>query len=434
MNNSSQLVSGESFSRALCDFLDASPTPFHAATEMARRLSAAGFQCLQEQDSWSLVAGQGYYVVRNQSSLIAWVQGADPLTEQGLRMMGAHTDSPCLRVKPRPDMHQSQSWRLAVEVYGGALLNPWFDRDLSLAGRVHYENSRGEVASALVDFARPLATIPSLAIHLDREANSKRSINAQTQLPVLLADGEGDSQQLQALLREQLRGQGVEVEKVLDHELSFYDTQRAAITGVKGDFIASARLDNLLSCFVALESLLSTADQARWSLLVCSDHEEVGSVSAVGAAGPFLQQLLQRLLPSPEDFSRAISQSLLISTDNAHALHPNYADKMDANHAPRINGGPVIKINANQRYASNSETQALFRQLCHREDVPVQDFVVRSDMACGSTIGPIAAAEIGVRTLDVGLPTYAMHSIRELAGSRDPIYFQRVLARFLQRD
>lgn len=437
-NLSSSQSSVSQFNQSLCEFLDASPTPFHATATMAAHLDAAGFIALDEHQPWTLQAGQAYYVTRNQSSLIAWTQGEEPLTEQGIRMLGAHTDSPCLKVKPQADLHDYSSWRLAVEVYGGVLLAPWFDRDLSLAGRVHFRHSDGSVASALVDFKCPIATIPNLAIHLNREANIKRTINPQTELPVLLACGDSSRKQsLNDLLLAQLNQAGEVVDRILDHELCFYDTQAASVVGINGDFIASARLDNLLSCFVGLNSLMeSFADseaKKQWSLLVCSDHEEVGSRSTAGAAGTFLIQVLQRLLPDSEGFARAINQSMMISTDNAHALHPAHADKMDANHSPLINAGPVIKVNANQSYASNSETQALFRNLCADCDIPVQTFVTRNDMGCGSTIGPITAAGIGVKTLDIGLPTYAMHSIRELAGSQDPAALKTVLLAFLAR-
>jgi len=424
------------FNKGLCSFINNSPTPFHATAELAQHLEAANFIALDESEEWSLEAGKNYYVTRNQSSLIAWTQGSAPLVEQGMHMLGAHTDSPCLKVKPQADLYEHNSWRLGVEVYGGALLNPWFDRDLSLAGRVHYKNSEGQVAFAMVDFKCPIATIPSLAIHLDREANSKRSINPQTDLPVLLACGDKNQHKaLNDLLMDQLNHCDPKPTNILDHELFFYDTQPASIVGINGDFIAASRLDNLLSCYVGLTSLIESAQQVKpsWSLLVCSDHEEVGSCSAVGAAGPFLQQTLQRLLPNTENFVRAMSRSVLISTDNAHALHPSHADKMDPNHSPKINGGPVIKVNANQRYASNSETQAMFRLICDDTQVPVQTFVVRSDMSCGSTIGPITAAELGVKTLDVGMPTYGMHSIRELAGSRDPLWLKTALVQFLAR-
>lgn len=416
----------------LCDFLDNSPTPFHAVEQMVGRLEAAGFAELEEREVWNLQSGARYFVRRNQSSLIAWVQGNENPGETGWRILGAHTDSPCLKVKPTPDLYQHGCWRLGVEVYGGALLNPWFDRDLSLAGRVHYSDKAGSVQSTLVDFRRAIATIPSLAIHLDREVNKKRHVNEQKHLPVLLAMGEKEQlPDLKATLKAEIEAAGGAVQTVLDYELLLYDTQPASINGLHDQFIASARLDNLLSCYVDLRALLDTG--SNWSVVVCNDHEEVGSQSASGAAGPFLQQVLQRIAGDGETYSRAIARSLMISTDNAHGLHPNYPDKMDPEHAPLLNAGPVIKINANQRYASNSETQAMFRSICQEADLPVQEFVVRSDMACGSTIGPLSAAELGVKTLDIGVPTFAMHSIRELAGVKDVEYLYRSLCNFLDQ-
>ena len=427
----------QQFNQQICDFIDRSPTPFHAVQNMAQLLDEAGFIVLQEGDSWTLESGKQYYVVRNQSSIIAWNQGHQRLTEQGFHMLGAHTDSPCLKVKPNADIHHCNSWRLGVEVYGGALLNPWFDRDLSIAGRVHYQDKQSGLACALIDFKYPIATIPSLAIHLDREANQKRSVNAQLHLPVLIACGDdNEKNSLHQLLLTQLNEIVDDADQVLDHELFLYDTQSSNTIGLHGDFIAASRLDNLLSCYIDLMAIIfaSEAAERQWSMLICSDHEEVGSHSAAGAAGPFLQQTLQRILPNSEDFARAMSHSTLISTDNAHALHPSHTDKMDPMHSPKVNDGPAIKINANQRYASNSETQSQFRALCHRCGVPVQDFVTRSDMGCGSTIGPITAAEIGVKTIDVGVPTYGMHSIRELTGSHDPFRMKKVLSHFLMRN
>ncbi len=418
------------FNQELMDFLAASPTPFHAVHQMARRLMEAGFQQRPETDAWRVEPGGRYFTTRNDSSIIAWTMPVRvPLPESGFRMAGAHTDSPCLKIKPRPESHKKGYLQLGVEVYGGALLNPWFDRDLSLAGRVSYLDRNGGVAHRLVDFVQPMAVIPSLAIHLDREANESRSINAQTCLPPVLGR-QGEDFDLKTLLRQRLEADGeAAVGQVLDHELVLYDTQRPALIGLAREFIASARLDNLLSCFVGLRALLEAAGDAG-ALLVCNDHEEVGSTTAAGARGPMLTQLLERLLPAPEERNRALSRSMLISVDNAHGVHPNFADRHDDNHGPLLNRGPVIKTNANQRYASNSETSAVFRRLAAGEGVPVQTFVVRSDMACGNTIGPLAAAETGVRTVDVGVPQWAMHSVRELAGTADAFNLSRVLRRF----
>ncbi|MDF3934228.1 M18 family aminopeptidase [Pseudomonas citronellolis] len=416
--------------QGLIDFLAASPTPFHATTSLARRLEEAGYQRLDERDAWRTEAGGRYYVTRNDSSLIAFKLGNDSPLEQGLRLVGAHTDSPCLRVKPNPELARKGYWQLGVEVYGGALFAPWFDRDLSLAGRVTFRLA-GKVESRLVDFRAPIAVIPNLAIHLNREANMGWAINAQTELPPILAQlAAGESRDFRDLLGEQLQHEhGIIADAILDYELSFYDTQRAAVVGLGGEFIAGARLDNLLSCYAGLEALLTSGDEQS-AVLVCTDHEEVGSCSACGADGPFLEQVLRRLLPDGDAFVRVIQRSLLVSADNAHGVHPNYADKHDGNHGPLLNGGPVIKVNSNQRYATSSETAGFFRHLCLENEVPVQSFVTRSDMGCGSTIGPLTASQLGVRTVDIGLPTFAMHSIRELAGSQDLRYLAKVLSAF----
>lgn len=418
----------------LLNFLRDSPTPFHAVGNLVALLQQNGFHVLRESDAWNLQAGGRYIVTRNDSSLLAFVLGSDDVVANGIHIAGAHTDSPCLKIKPNPELQRQGYFQLGVEVYGGALLAPWFDRDLSLAGRVSYVAKDGSLASALVDFKKPIAMIPSLAIHLDREANSSRSINAQTQLPpVLMLTSEKTEPDFRALLQEQLRKQhGIEAHEVLDYEISCYDTQPPALVGVAEEFIASARIDNLLSCFVGVSALLQAGGK-RSAMMVCSDHEEVGSASHAGAQGTLLQKVLRRIAGSHESYARMMDRSLLISCDNAHGIHPNFADKHDANHGPLINKGPVIKINANQRYATNSETAAYFRQLCAQVDVPVQSFVVRSDMACGSTIGPIVATETGINTVDVGVPQWAMHSIRETAGSRDCEYLYRVLSQFFQQ-
>jgi aspartyl aminopeptidase len=419
-------------------FLRDSPTPFHAVANLVALLKQNGFQIIRESDAWSLQAGGRYIVTRNDSSLLAFVLGSDDVVANGVHLAGAHSDSPCLKIKPNPELSRSGYFQLGVEVYGGVLLAPWFDRDLSLAGRVSYMTGAGELQSALIDFKKPVAMIPSLAIHLDREANNSRSINAQTQLPPVLMCAADKSANFRELLLEQLRAEcNVQnAREILDYEINCYDMQPPAIVGLAQEFIASARIDNLLSCFVGVNALIK-ADGKRTAMMVCSDHEEVGSASIAGAQGTLLQAVLRRIAGSQagsadENYVRMIDNSLLISCDNAHGIHPNFADKHDANHGPLLNQGPVIKINANQRYATNSETAAYFRRLCAQVNAPVQSFVVRSDMACGSTIGPIVATGIGINTVDVGVPQWAMHSIRETAGSRDCEYLFRVLEKFFQ--
>lgn len=421
--------------QSLIDFIQRSPTPFHAVDTMTKRLNNAGFIQLLESESWDLQPNGRYYTTRNGSSIIAFTLGEGELTDQGFRMIGAHTDSPCLKVKPNPVTVNNSYLQLGVEVYGGALFNPWFDRDLSLAGRVSYRSRDKCIGNTLVNFNKPLATIPSLAIHLDRDANKCRSINAQEHLPPIVIQTSEENPNFAELLMAELKRSQPEtnVFEILDYELVFYDTQAPAIIGLHEEFVASARLDNLLSCFAGLQSIIDTS-QHYPSLLVCNDHEEVGSGSASGAQGPFLKSILERICGSSEKLAQTISRSMLISADNAHGIHPNYADKHDGKHGPILNRGPVIKTNANQRYASNSETSAIFRDICNKVDVPVQSFVTRSDMACGSTIGPITATEIGVRTLDIGVSQFAMHSIRELAGSQDVYYICIVLTAFLNSE
>jgi aspartyl aminopeptidase len=415
--------------QGLLAFLRHSPTPFHATANMATILDDQGFRELDETETWKLAPGK-YFVARNQSSIIAFSLGEKNLPETGIRMTGAHTDSPCLRVKPRPETYCQGYLQLGVEVYGGALLNPWYDRDLSLAGRVTCQTGNNKIHNLLVNFSKPVAVIPSLAIHLDREANKSRNINPQKDIPPVLMQADKEHT-LDSLLAGQIKKEhpGTDIQRILGYELSFYDTNPAAIIGMKTDFIASARLDNLLSCYIGIQGLLN-ADASITSLVVCSDHEEVGSASAAGAGGPFLKSVLARIIPDTQERLRTIANSLLISTDNAHGIHPNYQDRHDTNHGPILNQGPVIKINANQRYATNSETEGYFSYICESNEIPYQKFINRTDMACGSTIGPITAKEIGIRTLDVGVPTFAMHSIRELAGVDDAFYLYRALSTF----
>lgn len=355
-----------------------------------------------------------------------------------MQMIGAHTDSPCLRIKPNPEINKHGYLQLGVEVYGGALYQPWLDRDLSIAGRISGVDKDGQVISALIDFKRPVAVIPNLAIHLDREANTKRAINPQQHLPLIL--GSAGDKSFEQLLLEQLASEqtienGSAIEKVLEFELSVYDIQAPSLTGLNNEFVCAARLDNLLSTYIGARALIDTqTDQA--ALFVATDHEEVGSASACGAQGPFLRNVLERLVDNTANGNAALTQfigrSSMLSCDNAHGIHPNYADKHDQNHGPILNKGPVIKINQNQRYATTSVSSAKFQQRCAQAGVPIQKFVTRSDMGCGSTIGPITATELGIETLDLGAPQWAMHSIRETAGTHDCDYLYQAACAFIR--
>ena len=425
----------QEFNRGLADFIDASPTPFHATQNLLKIFVEAGFKVLQESDPWSTRKGGSYVLTRNQSSLIAFQIGKTSIEEDGLRMVGAHTDSPCLRLKPHPVSEEKGYIRFGVEVYGGVLLNPWFDRDLSLAGRVTLKRSNGTLSSRLINFISPIAFIPSLAIHLDREANSKRSVNAQTMLPPIVGLASNKPLDIVQLLEKELKRekQFRRGDKILDFELSLYDVQPVSLLGLNDCFISGARLDNLVSCYTGAISM--TASRAgRAKLLVCNDHEEVGSGSLAGARGNFLRSVLTRLNEREEAQARVLSRSMLVSTDNAHGVHPNFPEKHDQMHGPVLNKGPVVKVNNNQAYATNSESAALLQAMATSARVNLQSFVSRSDMGCGSTIGPFTATELGVRTVDVGVPTFGMHSIREIAGSDDAWELQKLLKVFYQTE
>lgn len=417
------------FNEGLLSFLQASPTPYHAVETLRTALLQAGFQELLESQAWPDPLIGLFFIVRNASSIIAinLTQG-DQLQQQGLRLLGAHTDSPCLKLKPNaPTLHQGML-QLGVEVYGGALLHTWFDRDLSIAGRVSFLNTDQQLQHQLIDFQLPIAVIPSLAIHLNREVNTSSSINAQQHLPPVVLQTT-DATRFDALVRELLPDNAGDI---LSHDLFLYDTQPPALVGADEQFISSARLDNLISCYIGLMSLLKNSHSAAPSMLICHDHEEVGSQSDHGANGNFVSCVLKRILGDETDYSRCLALSMMVSMDNAHGLHPNYLDKHDAQHRPLLNHGPVVKLNANQRYATSGYSQAVITWLAKLVNVKLQPFVMRSDLACGSTIGPISAAQLGIKTVDVGIPQWAMHSIRETAGNQDAFSLYQLISAFLQ--
>jgi aspartyl aminopeptidase len=423
----------------LLSFLDRSPTPYHAVAECVRRLEAAGFRALDPRDEWDLGAGDRRYSVRGDGSLVAFEVGQLAVGESGFRWIGAHTDSPNLRLRPRPDDTSHGYRRLGVEIYGGVLLHTWLDRDLSLAGRAVLRGPDGP-RTVLVDFGRPLLRVPNLAIHLQREIQTEGlRLNPQTHVvPVLGLEG---TPPLPELLAQELRAQGIaaRAEDVLGFDLSAYDTQPAVVAGARGEFVQGSRLDNLASCHAglcALERAAREGPAAATRGVVFFDHEEVGSRSASGALGPLLAETIERIALGAKDarrdsLPRAIARSVLVSADMAHAVHPSFADKHDAAHRPLIGAGPVIKHNAGQAYASDAQTAGMFAELCARAGVTPQHFVSRSDIGCGSTIGPLSAARVGMPTVDVGNPMLSMHSCREMAGSGDVAPMIDVLGLFL---
>jgi len=418
----------------LRSFLDAGKTPYHAVAEVARRLIAAGFLPFRESEPWQLEPGARGFVVRAGGSIAAFEVGTKAPADAGFVLVGAHTDSPNLRLKPIPDSTSVGYRQLNVEVYGGVLLSTWLDRDLSLAGRVVL----GDGTAELVDLERAVCRIPNLAIHLNRDVNTQGLLlNAQTHLLPIMGL-ERDSGDFSELLSECLRGtasSGARTADVLGFDLCLYDTQRAAFAGSHGEFLLSSRLDNLASCHAALSALLAAERGLEATrVIVLYDHEEVGSQSASGARSLFLSDLLGRLAVgfSPQDSSaltRAVSRSLMVSADMAHAVHPNYADKHDKQHRPMLGAGPVIKVNVNQSYASDGPAAAAFSAACRALEISPQHFSARNDMPCGSTIGPISAARLGMRTVDVGSPMLSMHSCREMAAASDVAPMIRALTR-----
>ena len=416
-----------SFNEALLDYINQSPTAYHATNEAKQVLLKKGYTELLEKDAWKIGKGK-YLVTRNDSSLIAFTT-PHPLTD-GFKMAGAHTDSPGLKIRPNAGKKANEYFQVGVEVYGGPLLNTWFDRDLSLAGAVFLEMENQTLQKGLIDFEKPLGIIASLAIHLDREANDKKSIQKQKELPPILGITSKSNASFLDLLTIQITKQhpNLKFKKILDYDLSLYDQSPVRIIGINEEFIVGARLDNLLSCFINLEAMTTATTN---SLIVLNDHEECGSTSTTGADGSFLKDVLLRICKDQEEYQRMIASSMLISCDNAHALHPNFPEKMDEAHAPVMNLGPAIKINSNQRYATNLETSGIFTHLAQQIDIPVQKFSSRNDMPCGTTIGPITSSHLGVKTIDVGVPTFAMHSIRETAGTKDSFYLYQIISKYM---
>ncbi|TVY47318.1 Aspartyl aminopeptidase [Lachnellula occidentalis] len=489
------------------DFLNASPTPYHAVHSAIQRLLQAGFEEIKERDSWSstLKPGGKYYLTRNGSSIVAFGIGKNWKSGNPIAMIGAHTDSPCLRIKPVSKKTGAGFMQVGVETYGGGIWHTWFDRDLSIAGRAMVKDGKGNYVQKLVKVDRPILRIPTLAIHLDRSStfdpnketelfpiaglvaaelnrtSAKEAVDQKTSALEKPSDSEQAFRPLEALSDRHhpyiveliAEHAGVDVEDVVDFEAVLYDTQKSCIGGINNELIFSARLDNLGMTYCAVEGLIDSLssptaleNESSIRLITCFDHEEIGSTSAHGAASNLLPAVLRRLavLPAHHDssgsdksyekipreadldvataYEQSLATSFLISADMAHSVNPNYTQKYEPDHRPEMNKGTVIKINANQRYATNSPGIVLLQEVARRakpsEDsttsngVPLQLFVVRNDSSCGSTIGPMLSAALGTRTLDLGNPQLSMHSIRECGGVYDVEHGIRLFESFFQ--
>ncbi|KAG6546923.1 hypothetical protein Mapa_011539 [Marchantia paleacea] len=461
--NDSMTTTKLSVAEELVEFLNGACTPFHAVHEAKVRLKQAGYEQLSEREAWPLKPGGKYYFTRNHSTIVAFAIGMRYKAGNGFFAIGCHTDSPCPKLKPITKISKAGFLEVGVQMYGGGLWYTWFDRDLTVAGRVFVK--RGEnISHELVRVPRPILKVPSLAIHLNRTVNEGFKFNLQTNfVPILAtalkdeanklvtgpdsssqsaagsngtvkqtaADGGAHHPLLLQVLADELKCQPNDI---LNFELDVIDTQPSVIGGALKEFVFSGRLDNLCSSFCALKALIdatsgnSLDEEVGVRMISLFDHEEIGSASAQGAGSPVFIDTLQRVTThfstegSKGVFEQGVQQSFLVSADMAHSLHPNYMDKHDDNHQPQIHKGLVIKHNCNQKYATNSATALIFREIGARHDIPTQDFVVRNDMACGSTIGPIVASGTGIRTVDVGAPQLSMHSIREMCGTDDVGY------------
>jgi aspartyl aminopeptidase len=432
----------DSEAAGLCAYVDASPSPFHAVAEAGRRLATAGFTLIEETSAFPTEPGR-HYLLRG-GSLIAWSTEAAGGPATPFRVVGAHTDSPNLRIKPQPDQTRAGWQLLGVEVYGGPLFNSWLDRDLGLSGRVAVRGSGG-VETRLVTIDEPVLRVAQLAVHQDRGANEGLALNPQLHLTpiwgVSLEPGD-----FRGYLGEAV---GVDAADVLSWDVMTHDLQPSRRIGRDLDLIAAPRLDNLATCYAGVQALLdavslpsdSDSDSESASLapnipvLVLFDHEEVGSQSERGAMSTLLPSVLERIVTSAgggrEDFHRALAGTIVASGDMAHATHPNYAEKHEPQHQIAINGGPVLKTNVKLRYATDSVGAGAFILACEQAGVPVQHFVARNDMPCGSTVGPMTAALLGATTVDFGAPMLSMHSARELCGAKDPAMYAGALAAFL---
>lgn len=411
--------------QSLLDHLDASVSPAHSVQASSTRLDAAGFVRVDSRAFSSGLPDRGY--MAEAGLLLAWQRGHTK--SAGFRIVGAHTDSPVLKVKPLPDTG-SHGWRqLGVEIYGGILNNSWLDRDLALAGRV--VTSDGAVT--LVDVREALARVPQLAVHLDREVNDRGlTLDKQTHLVPVWGTGDVKKGDFASFLAERINRKADEIRSF---DLSFYDLSPATLLGADRSLVASGRLDNQVSCWAAVSALLASAavqgGAETTSVVALFDHEEVGSESTTGAAGPRLEWLLEALDGrSRSEFHSALASSACISADNAHAVHPNYSDRHEPDHRPLANRGPVLKLNSNQRYATSPESAEVFLRACSTAGVPHQIFVTKNSMPCGTTIGPIAATRLGIPTVDVGVAQLSMHSARELCGAEDPVMLTKALTAF----
>lgn len=421
--------------RSLMEFLDQSPVNFLAVKTVSRHLDDAGFARLDPSESWQLAPGGKYYITKNSSAIFAFVLSTEG-PASGFRIISAHSDSPGFRIKPKAEMlTEGGIVKLNVEVYGGPILYTWFDRPLSIAGRVMLRTDNPlHPRTEIIRFDRPLLTIPHLAIHFNRAVNDGNPLSRQKDMLPVIAIVRDAAEKDNLLLRTVADALGVSMADIIDFDLSLFDTTPACLVGLNEEFLTSGRLDDLSMVHGAMTALLETTSTRQTRVMAIFDNEETGSGTKQGAASPVLMQLLRRIVSalggSEEDYFRGIDKSFMVSADNAHAFHPNYSEKYDPTNHPVVGGGPVIKINANCKYMTDADSAAVFRTICEQAEVPVQYFVNHSDVAGGSTLGNILTSQIDLRGVDMGAAIWAMHSVRETASVADHDYIIRAFTQF----
>lgn len=420
----------------LIDFIYESPTAFHAVETIKNILNKSGFDELKETEKWNLKAEGKYYVIKNNSAITAFVMGRESTVTNGFKIVGAHTDSPTFRIKPRAEMTSEGSYlKLNTEVYGGPILNTWMDRPLSIAGRVVLKSNNSLKPNCrLLNIKKPILIIPNIAIHMNREANKGFEINAQKHTLPLVGMINDKLSKEDFLLRTIASELKVDISEILDFDLFLYEYEKGCIMGINDEFISSGRLDDLAMVHAGLEGLINSQPSSATNVLACFDNEEIGSTTKQGADSIFLSSILERIVEKDEigkeAYFRALANSFIISSDLAHAVHPNWEEKTDPTNRPVINKGPAIKTSANFSYTTDAYSSAIYERICREESIPIQKFVNRSDSRGGSTIGPISWSHVNIPSVDIGTPVLAMHSIRELGGVDDHYYITKSFKRF----
>ncbi|MEA2041577.1 MAG: M18 family aminopeptidase [Bacteroidota bacterium] len=430
------MTAEKKFAQNLIDFIQESPGAFQAVRNIKAALLRGGFKQLNRSSNWHIEKEGKYFVTKNNSSLLAFTTGTGQVEEYGYKIIAAHNDSPGLKIKPSPEVTSQKNYlKLNVETYGGAILNTWLDRPLSVAGRIMLATENPlKPETKYINIKKPIAVIPNMAIHLNRKINDGKTYNKQKDMQPILRTVAEKFEHKNYLLKLIAEAAHTSVDKILDFDLSFYETAKGSIIGEQEEFISAGRIDDLSMVHCGIDALLNSTASKATNVMICYDNEEVGSGTKQGAASPFAKDILKRiswaLSKSPSAYLRAKTNTFGISADMAHAVHPNIPETHDPILHPKMNKGPVIKYNANQKYTTDAESAAIFKSLCKKAKVPFQEYANKSDIPGGSTLGSILSSQLDIRMADVGNPMLAMHSIRELSGIKDHFYMRKVFGEF----